>query len=182
MTRCTLLGTCRRGSTARVCEPQRRSEAGGNSVTAPCQYRRMPTLRERPKGLRVQAERRRTIERHRRWAVQLRWPSPPGKGWLTEVRVASGLSAGEVALRMAVSRSAVSYAEASERQGTIQLDVLRRYADAVDADVHYVLVPRASVLLPVDSEGRRRRNALRLRSRSTAAAASVRVHQGERTV
>ena len=52
---------------------------------------------------------------------------------------------------MAVSRSAVSYAEASERNGTIQLDVLRRYADAVDADVHYMLVPRASVLQSVDS-------------------------------
>jgi hypothetical protein len=44
--------------------------------------------------------------------------------------------------RIAVSRSAVSYADTSERNGTIQLDVLRRYADAVDADVHYVLVPR----------------------------------------
>lgn len=51
---------------------------------------------------------------------------------------------------MTVSRSAVSYAEASERNDTIQLDVLRRYADAddadADADVHYVIVPRASVL------------------------------------
>ena len=65
---------------------------------------------------------------------------------------------------MAVSRSAVSYAEASERNGTIQLDVLRRYADAVDADVHYVLVPRASVLQSADSKGRRRRHVLRLRA------------------
>jgi transcriptional regulator with XRE-family HTH domain len=125
----------------------------------------MPTVRERPKGLRVQADRRRTIERYRHWAIELSWPSPPGRGWLTEVRVASGLSANDVATRMAVSRSAVSYAEASERNGTIQLDVLRRYADAVDADVHYVLVPRASVLQSVDSEGRRRRHVLRLRSR-----------------
>jgi hypothetical protein len=66
---------------------------------------------------------------------------------------------------MAVSRSAVSYAEASERNGTIQLDVLRRYAAAIDADVRYVLVPRASLLQAVDSEGRRRRHVLRLRSR-----------------
>ncbi len=134
-------------------------------MTPRCQYRGMPTARERPKGLRVQAERRRTIECHRRWATMLSWPSPPGPGWLTEVRVASGLSASDVATRMAVSRSAVSYAEASERNGTIQLDVLRRYADAVDADVHYVLVPRASVLQSVDSKGRRRRHVLRLRSR-----------------
>ena len=124
----------------------------------------MPTFRERPKGLRVQAERRRTIERHRHWAMKLSWPCPPGRGWLTEVRVASGLSANDVATRMAVSRSAVSYAEASERNGTIQLDVLRRYADAVDADVHYVLVPRASVLQSADSKGRRRRHVLRLRA------------------
>ena len=48
--------------------------------------------------------------------------------------------------------------------GTIQLGVLRRYADAVDADVHDVLVPRASVLQSVDSGGRRRRHVLRLRS------------------
>jgi transcriptional regulator with XRE-family HTH domain len=124
----------------------------------------MPTVRERPKGLQVQAVRRRTIERHRRCAVMLSWPSPPAKGWLTEVRVASGLSANDVATRMAVSRSAVSYAEASERNGTIQLDVLRRYANAVDADVRYVLVPRASVLQSLDREGRRRRHVLQLRS------------------
>jgi transcriptional regulator with XRE-family HTH domain len=141
-----------------------RVPSAGNSVTAPCQNRRMPTASERPKGLRVQAQRRHTIERHRRWATRLAWPSPPGRGWLTEVRVASGLSASDVATRMAVSRSAVSYAEASERNGTIQLDVLRRYADAMDANVHYVLVPRASVLQQVDSIGRRRRHLLRLRA------------------
>jgi transcriptional regulator with XRE-family HTH domain len=136
----------------------------GNSVTAPCQNRRMPTASERPKGLRVQAQRRHAIEQHRRWATNVRWPSPPEQGWLTEVRVASGLSANDVATRMAVSRSAVSYAEASERNGRIQLDVLRRYADAMDADVHYVLVPRASLLQQVDSTGRRRRHLLRLRA------------------
>ena len=44
--------------------------------------------------------------------------------------------------------------------GTVQLGVLRRYADAdaVDADVHDVLVPRSSVLQSVDSGGRRRRH------------------------
>jgi transcriptional regulator with XRE-family HTH domain len=125
----------------------------------------MPTASERPKGLRVQAQRRRTIERHRRRATIRSWPAPPEKGWLTEVRVASGLSANDVATRMAVSRSAVSYAEASERNGTIQLDVLRRYAAAIDADVRYLLVPRASLLQAVGSEGRRRRHVLRLRWR-----------------
>jgi transcriptional regulator with XRE-family HTH domain len=124
----------------------------------------MPTVYTRPKGIRAQTHRRLAIERSRRWAEPLRWPPVPSLGWLTEVRVASGLSTRDVAARLGVSQSAVVHAEASERRGTIRLAVLRRYADAMDADVRYVVVPRASVLKSRDSQGRRRRSPLRLRA------------------
>ncbi len=116
-------------------------------------------------ALKIQAARRRYIEGRRRWAAEIVWPGLPGQGWLAEVRVASGLSSRDVASRLGVTQSAVAQAEASERAGKIRLDVLRRYAAAIDADVHYVVIPRGSVLLPADSEGRRRRQPLRLRAR-----------------
>jgi transcriptional regulator with XRE-family HTH domain len=69
-----------------------------------------------------------------------------------------------MAARLGVDQSAVVRAEASERSGSLRLAALIRYADAMDADVHYVVVPRESVLSPTDSEGRRRRNLLRIRA------------------
>jgi transcriptional regulator with XRE-family HTH domain len=124
----------------------------------------MPTATHRPVGLRAQASTRRHIETRRRWAARLTWLPVPGRGWLADVRVASGLSTRDVAARLGVSQPSVVSAEASERAGTIHMDVLVRYADAMDADVHYVVVPRASVLLSTDSQGRKRRQPLRLRA------------------
>ena len=113
---------------------------------------------------RRQSVRRNIIEQRRRWASRISWPKVPERGWLAEVREASGLGTREIAARLSVGQSAVVRAEASERSGSLRLAALIRYADAMDADVHYIVVPRESVLSPTDSEGRRRRNLLRIRA------------------
>jgi DNA-binding XRE family transcriptional regulator len=113
----------------------------------------------------LQANRRRLIEQRRQWGRRITWPNRPAPGWLAEVRQASGLSTRDLAQRMGVAPSTVTRVEASERAETIQLGMLRRYADAMDADLRYVILPRANVLETRDSQGRKRRMHLRLRAK-----------------
>jgi transcriptional regulator with XRE-family HTH domain len=113
----------------------------------------------------LQANRRRVIEQRRHWGRRIAWPDRPTPGWLAEVRQASGLSTRDLAERLGIANSSVTRAEASERRDTIQLDMLRKYADAMDADLRYVILPRASVLGTTDSQGRRRRAHLRLKAK-----------------
>lgn len=66
----------------------------------------------------------------------------PRGGWLRAVREALGMPARLLAGRLDVSTSAIYSIERSERNGTIQLDTLRRAADALECDLVYALVPR----------------------------------------
>ena len=116
----------------------------------------------------LQANRRRLVEQRRQWGSRLVWPNRPAPGWLTEVRQASGLSTRDLAGRLGIANSTVTRVEASERRDTIQLGMLRKYADAMDADLRYIILPRASVLATTDSQGRRRRAHLRLKAKRPA--------------
>jgi transcriptional regulator with XRE-family HTH domain len=113
----------------------------------------------------LQANRRRIIEQRRLWGRRISWPERPSPGWLAEVRQASGLSTRDLAQRLEVAHSTVVRVEASERNDAIQLGMLRRYADAMDADLRYIILPRASVLETTDSQGRKRRAHLRLKAK-----------------
>jgi predicted DNA-binding mobile mystery protein A len=120
----------------------------------------------------LQANRRRLIEQRRQWGRRIHWPIRPAPGWLAEVRQASGLSTRDLAQRLGVAPSTVTRVEASERGETVQLGTLQKYADAMDADLRYVILPRASVLETLDSQGRKRRMHLRLRARRTRRSAA----------
>jgi transcriptional regulator with XRE-family HTH domain len=114
----------------------------------------------------TQAIGRRHVESVRRRVERFRWPAPPSQGWLAAVRTASGVSTRDVAQRLGVNQSVLVRFEKSERAETITLASLRRYADALDADLHYVVVPRSNLLHRTDSVGRRRRHPLRVRASS----------------
>ena len=113
----------------------------------------------------LQANRRRLIEQRRLWGRRVTWPTRPAPGWLAEVRQASSLSTRDLAQRLGVAPSTVTRVEASERGDTVQLGTLQKFADAMDADLRYVILPRASVLAKTDSQGRTRRAPLRLRAK-----------------
>lgn len=51
----------------------------------------------------------------------------------------------QMARRVGVSAVSISSLERSERAGTVQLDTLRRAADALNCDLVYALVPRDSL-------------------------------------
>jgi predicted DNA-binding mobile mystery protein A len=66
---------------------------------------------------------------------------PPG-GWLRAIRNALGMTTRQLAKLAGVSQAAVADAERTEARGDITLATLRRYANAMDCDLLYALVPR----------------------------------------
>lgn len=134
----------------------------------------MMNLQQTTTARRLQADRRRLIEQRRQWGRRITWPNRPAPGWLAEVRQASGLSTRDLAQRLGVAPSTVTRVEASERGDTVQVGTLQRFADAMDADLRYVILPRASVLETVDSQGRKRRTHLRLRAKRNRPSAALR--------
>ena len=74
----------------------------------------------------------------------LRQQAPP-RGWVRAMRDALGMSAAQLANRLAVSRAAVYQLEERESSRTVSLKQLDKAADAMECDVFYTLVPRSTV-------------------------------------
>jgi predicted DNA-binding mobile mystery protein A len=72
-------------------------------------------------------------------------PRPP-KGWIRAIREALGLSSAELAERMKANRSLIVQQEKAEADDRITLKSLRAFANALDCDLVYAFVPRASDL------------------------------------
>jgi len=70
----------------------------------------------------------------------------PAKGWIHAIRQASGLSAGEVARTLGVSRQLPLQLEKAEAEDKITLASLRKMADALDCDLVYALVPKSGTV------------------------------------
>lgn len=70
---------------------------------------------------------------------------PPPKGWIRAIRDALGMPGIQLAARLGVRPQTVEAIEKSEAGGTIQLDTLRRAAEALDCALVYALVPRTSL-------------------------------------
>jgi predicted DNA-binding mobile mystery protein A len=71
--------------------------------------------------------------------------TPPPKGWIKALREALAMSQADLSRRMSVSQASVAAMERSESSGKIQLDTLRRVADAMECDLVYALVPRRTL-------------------------------------
>ena len=71
--------------------------------------------------------------------------TPPAAGWVRAIRDALGMTTRQMARRVGVTAMAISSLEESERAGTVQLDTLRRAADALGCDLVYALVPRVGL-------------------------------------
>ena len=84
----------------------------------------------------------------------------PAAGWVGTIRQSLGMTRRDLAKRMRVAESSVARLEASESAGTIQLDTLQRAAEALDCELHYVLVPRRPLEDMVIEQARKRAAAL----------------------
>jgi predicted DNA-binding mobile mystery protein A len=88
----------------------------------------------------------------------------PPKGWIRAIRDALGMSGVQLAKRLKVSPQTVEAMEKSEAAGTIQLNTLKRAAEALDCTLVYALIPKTSL-----------ENTVRNRERQIATAALARV-------
>src|SRR5690349_16241493 len=66
---------------------------------------------------------------------------PPVRGWIKAVREALGMTSAQLAERLKVKQPSVVAIEQSEEKGTIELQTLRRVAEALDCTLVYALVP-----------------------------------------
>ncbi len=69
----------------------------------------------------------------------------PPKGWIRAIRDALGMSGVQLAKRLKVSPQTVEAMEKSEAAGTIQLNTLKRAAEALDCTLVYALIPKTSL-------------------------------------
>ena len=79
----------------------------------------------------------------------------PPRGWARALREALGMSAGQLARRVGVSRETIATLERSEARGTITLASLEKLARGLGCRVTYSLVPEGGSI-----EGLRRKRAL----------------------
>ena len=80
---------------------------------------------------------------------------PPPKGWVRAIRDAIGMSGPQLAARLGVRAQTVDAIERSEATGSVQLNTLRRAAEAMDCTLVYALVPRSSLDAAVIARARR---------------------------
>jgi predicted DNA-binding mobile mystery protein A len=83
----------------------------------------------------------------------------PPKGWIRAIRDALGMSGVQLAKRLKVSPQTVEAMEKSEAAGTIQLNTLKRAAEALDCTLVYALIPRSSLENTVKNRARQIANA-----------------------
>jgi len=108
------------------------------------------------------ARSRSQLEERFRKLRQARRYTPPVRGWIKAVRAALGMSTAQLAKRLGIKQPSLVALEQSEAKGTIQLDTLRRVAEALDCTVIYALVPNK----PLETTIRNRARAFDRRRRS----------------
>lgn len=83
-----------------------------------------------------------------------RFKTPP-KGWIRALRDALGMTGAQLGARIGVRPQTVESIEKSEAAGTIQLNTLRRAAEALDCTLVYALVPNTSLETVVEARARK---------------------------
>jgi predicted DNA-binding mobile mystery protein A len=73
----------------------------------------------------------------------------PQRGWLRSIREALGISMREVARKMRKTPQTVASFEKSEASDRITLQTLRHYAEAMDCELVYAVVPKFGSLKQV---------------------------------
>lgn len=78
----------------------------------------------------------------------------PHPGWIRAIRDAIGMTGPQLARRLGITAQGLVSVERSEAQGRIQLNTLRRAAEAMDCVLVYALVPKTSLKAMVDHRAR----------------------------
>ncbi|OBZ95752.1 transcriptional regulator [Pararhizobium polonicum] len=79
----------------------------------------------------------------------------PPKGWVRALRDVLGMTGAQLGTRMGIRPQTVDAIEKSEAAGTIQLNTLRRAAEAMDCTLVYALIPNSSLEAAVEIRARK---------------------------
>ena len=77
---------------------------------------------------------------------------PPAKGWIQTIRRALGMRTSQLAQKLGVTQPSVVHAEEREISGGISLQTLRKFANEMDCELVYFLIPRTSLLQTVERQ------------------------------
>ena len=84
----------------------------------------------------------------------VRVPHRPPTGWIRAIRTTLGMTTRQLAERLGVGQSTALALEKSEADDRITLHSLRRAAEALDCELHYVLVPRRPLTETVEQRAK----------------------------
>jgi predicted DNA-binding mobile mystery protein A len=80
----------------------------------------------------------------------------PKGGWLKTIREALGITLTQLARRLGVTKQAVLGVENSEKQGSISLNTLEKFAESLDCKMVYFLIPNSGLEDMVETQIRRK--------------------------
>ena len=78
--------------------------------------------------------------------AKLQGKATPRCGWTKTLRLALGMSSKALGERLGVTAQGVRRLEQAEENGAITLNTLARVAHGLDCEVHYMFVPRTSLV------------------------------------
>ena len=78
----------------------------------------------------------------------------PPRGWIRAIRDALGMSGSQLGQRIGITAQSVQNLEASEANGTVQLNTLRKAAEAMNCVLVYALIPKTSLEATVQERER----------------------------
>ena len=84
----------------------------------------------------------------------LDFPAVPRIGWVRSIRNALGMTATALGRRVGMTSGGVRKLEDAEADEAITLSTLRKMADALDCELHYVLVPRKPLQVQLNDQAR----------------------------
>lgn len=136
-----------RGSRVVVVPPAHQWQVAGCRVPLSGQPSRCPVLDTRT-ALKSRLDLTRLAELDRQFCefAQLQRHAVPRCGWAKTVRLALGMSSKSLGHRLGISAQGVRKLEQAEADGSISLKTLARLAQGLDCEVHYILVPRTSLM------------------------------------
>src|SRR5688572_7322332 len=70
----------------------------------------------------------------------------PSAGWIRTIRLALGMSAGQLGRKLRITRQAVGDMEKREAEGNISIQALREVASVLDMQLVYALIPKGGSL------------------------------------
>lgn len=81
-------------------------------------------------------------------------PKTPTRGWISAIRSALGMTGTALARRMNMTTEGLRQIEKAEADERITLATLKKAADALDCELHYVLVPRKPLAQQLNDRAR----------------------------